>query len=90
MEPNQAEDNAKQGIGEGERQAHELDTALCPDGAAVDGRLLQQCQQLLSTPRAADPGAAERFARALGIPLGHDEQLLEAAAGDACGEGDSL
>ena len=28
--------------------AHELDTALCPDGAAVDGRLLQQCQQLLS------------------------------------------
>ena len=29
-------------------------------------------------------------ASALGIPLGHDEQLLEAAAGDACGEGDSL
>ena len=43
---------------------------------------------LLSTPRAADPGAAERFARALGIPLGHDEQLLEGAAGDACGKGD--
>ena len=28
--------------------------------------------------------------RSLGIPLGHDEQLLEAAAGDACNEGDSL
>ena len=36
---------------------------------AVDGRLLQQCQQLLSAPRVADPGAAERFAGALGIPL---------------------